>query len=126
MELEIIPEICKPSKDESGAEVAPAFSGSVTIKVPTMPQSYKFKAKYGRRTTGMAGEKDEHQVAFDTMDLLAEIADEIQPYFTKVQLVEAKTGKSIDSVDMLYSYEPVFPVVSEVAMKFIQGFAEKN
>jgi hypothetical protein len=127
MELQIVPGICKASKDDAGADVAPLFTGSVTIKVPTMPESYKFKAKYGRRTTGMMSEdKDKGATAFATMELLAEIAEEIQPFFTKVELTEIATNKAVDSVDMLYSYEPAFPVISDVAMRFIQGFAEKN
>ena len=126
MDLEIVPSICKASKDESGAEIAPLFTGSVTIKIPSMPESYRFKAKYGKKTMGMSGVEDKGEQAFLTMELLADIAEDIQPYFSKVELKEVGSKKSIKTVDDLYSYEPAFPIISEVAMKFIQGFATKE
>jgi hypothetical protein len=126
MELVITPTLCKQSKDESGADVAPLFSGSVTVKVPTMPQSYKMKAKFGKKTIGLTDSGDKNTQAFATMELLADIAEDIQSYFVAVDLTELSTNKKIQSVDDLYCYEPAFAIVSEVAMKFIQGFVEKE
>lgn len=126
MDLEIVPLICKPTKDESGAEIAPLFSGSVTIRVPSMPESYRFKAKYGKKTVGMQGIDEKTDQAFATMELLADIAEDIQPFFTKVELKEVKSKKAYKTVDELYTQESLFPVISEVAMKFITGFASKD
>lgn len=126
MDLEIVPSICKATKDEGGQEIAPLFTGSVTIKIPSMPESYRFKAKYGKKTMGMSGVTEKQEQAFATMELLADIAEEIQPFFMKVELKEVKSKKAIKTVDDLYSYESAFPIISEIAMMFIQGFASKE
>lgn len=127
MEMVITPTLCKPTKNESGADVAPLFSGTVTIRVPTMPQAFKFKAKYGRRAVGMDGlSGNDTDKGLAMMEFLAEIAEEIQPFFTAVDLTDLQTNKRLTSVDEFYCYEPSFSVISEVAMKFIQGFAEKE
>jgi hypothetical protein len=126
MELEIVPALCKPTKDESGADVAPLFTGSVTIRLPSVVENYKLKAKYTRKTMGMQNIEDKVEQACLTMDLLADMAGEIQPYFVKVDLKEAGAKKACKSVDELYHTEALFPVISEIAMKFIQGFATKD
>lgn len=127
MELVITPDICKPQKDEAGVEKPALFSGTVKIKLPTMPESYRFKAKYGRRTMGLGAEGlSKEDSTMLTMELLADIADQIKPNFIEVCLIENESKKEISSVDELYSYEPVFAVVSEIAMMFVQGFAQKN
>lgn len=126
MDLVIKPTICEEQKDAAGTVIAPAaFSGTVTIKLPTMPESYRFKAKYGRRSVGL-DTKSEADVAMASLEMIADISEEIKPFFTKVELTDVGNGKQIASVDELYSYEPAFSVIAEVAMKFIQGFAEKN
>lgn len=124
MELVITPTLCKVQKDESGAEIAPLFSGTVTIELPTMPESFRFKAKYGKRSLHL--QQDKNEAAFETMELMADIAVDIKKSFSKVDLTELATQKRIESVDDLYSYEPAFGIISEIAMKFIQGFVEKN
>lgn len=127
MDLEIVPAICKATKDENGVDVAPLFSGSVTIKMMSMPESYKFKSKYGRKTMAMSGVVEEgSEKAFATMDLLGELGTEIQPFFANVALKDLSNGKEIKSADDLYYYEPMFSVISEIAMKFIQGFSTKE
>lgn len=126
MELTIVPSQCKVTKDESGAEIAPLFSGSLKIKVPNMVESYRFKAKFGKKTVGMTEVEGKNQQAFATMELLADISEAIQPSILSVDLVDLKTNKSIKSVEDLYYCEAAFPIISEVAMMFIQGFVEKE
>lgn len=125
MDLKIVPSVCEVTKDEAGAAVPASFSGSVTIRLPTMPESYRMKAKYGRKSIGVAKD-DEVSARLDSMELIAEIAEDIKDNFVKVSLEDLKSGKKINSVDDLYSYEPAFVVIAEMAGKFIQGFAEKN
>lgn len=126
MELTIVPSQCKVTKDESGVEIAPLFSGSLKINVPSVIESYKFKAKFGRKTVGMTEVEGKSDQAFAMMDLLGEMIEAIQPSFSSVDLVNLKTNKAIKSVDELYHHEPAFPMISEVAMMFIQGFVEKE
>jgi hypothetical protein len=140
MDLEIVPALCKPTIDADGAEVAPSFSGSVTIKIPSMPASYRFKAKHGKKAMELeqhkakpkpkeTADEKKHRETMDMflmMDFLADVAEEIQPYFVKADLVNIKTNKSYKTVDELYMNEELFPIISEMAMKFIQGFATKD
>jgi hypothetical protein len=125
MDLKIVPSVCEASKDEAGADVPASFSGSVTIRLPTMPESYRMKAKYGRKSIGMA-KGDDVETRLGSMELIAEIAEDIKDNFVKVAIEDLKSGKKINSVEDLYSYEPAFVIIAEVAGKFIQGFAEKN
>lgn len=132
MELVITPSVCTTQKDEAGADIAPSFIGTVTIKLPTMPQSLRFKAKYGKRMRERESElkasgKDVKEVdSFEVIELMADIADDIAPFLQKVDLTEIATQKKIVTLDELMSYEPSFPILSEVAIKFVTGFAEKN
>lgn len=125
MDLVITPTLCKEQKNEAGDLVPASFSGFVTIRLPTMPESYRFKAKYGRRSVGL-NEKSEADVAMVSLEMIADIAEEIKPFFSVVNLTEVATKKTLSTVEELYSYEPAFSIIAEVGMKFIQGFAEKN
>lgn len=125
MDLIIEPSACKSSKDEAGVETPASFKGKVTIKLPTMPESYRFKAKYGRRAMSLDG-KDVSDKTMITLELIADIAEEIKDSLVKIELEEISTKKKLASMDDLYSYEPAFGIVAEISMKFIQGFAEKN
>lgn len=125
MDLVIVPSICQDQTDAAGKVTPAAFSGSVTIKLPTMPESYRFKAKYGRRSVGL-DQKSEADVAMASLEMIADIAEDIKPFFTKVELVDVQTKTKLKSVDELYSYEPAFAIIADVAMRFVQGFAEKN
>jgi hypothetical protein len=128
MELVIVPNICKPQKSEDGLETAPSFQGSITIDIPSTPELYRFRSKYGRKMNlnDMANMENKTEQAFATMDLIGEICEEIKPKILKVDLIEVSTKREIKSVEDLYCYEPVFGAVTEIGMKFIQGFAEKN
>ena len=125
MDLVIEPSACRPSKDEAGVETPASFKGKVTIKLPTMPESYRFKAKYGRRAVALDG-KEATDKTMMTLELIADIAEEIKDCFVKVEIEEIGTKKKLTSMEELYSYEPAFGIVAEVSMKFVQGFAEKN
>lgn len=125
MDLKIVPQACEVTKDEAGADVPASFSGSVTIRLPTMPETYRMKAKYGRKAVAMKSE-DSLENKLESMELVAEIAEDIKDNFVKVHLEDLQNGRKINSVDDLYSYEPAFGIIAEVAGKFIQGFAEKN
>lgn len=125
MDLVITPSLCKEQTDAAGKITPAAFSGSVTVKLPTMPESYRFKAKYGRKSVGL-DTKSDADVALASLEMIADIAEEVKPFFTKVELTEINTKKEIKTVDELYSHEPAFAIIAEIGMKFIQGFAEKN
>lgn len=127
MELLITPALCKESKSESGEDVAPLFSGTVTVRTHSMPESYRFKAKLGEKSSEMtAASENKGKQAAVAMRLLADAAEEIKGCFVAVDLKELSTGVEIKSADDLYSYEPAFGIISEIAMKFVQGFAEKK
>lgn len=141
MDLKIIPSICLPKKDkETGAEIAPAeFQGHVKIRLPEMPAVFRFKAKYGkeflkrRDTVELAktqtkelSDETFQRVQLETMEIIAQIAEDIKGHWSEIDLIEVKTGKHISSVDELYTTEACFEVISEIGIKFIEGFAEKN
>ena len=127
MELVITPTACKPTKDEAGQDVPAAFNGTITIRIPSMPESYRFKAKYGKRTVGLGmSEMSKEQSTFVSMELLADIAEDVKGHFLKVDITDVASKKTITSIDELYCYEPAFAIIADVAMRFIQGFAEKN
>ena len=59
-------------------------------------------------------------------EVVADIAQDIRERFLAVNLEEKATQKKITTVEELYSYEACFEVVSDVALKFVTGFATKN
>lgn len=127
MELEVIPSQCKTSKDESGAEIPAPFSGSVTVRLPSMGEAYKFKAKYGRKMHDVDLKKlDNTESIFALMDLTGDLCEEIRGNFIKVNIKEVSTGKELKSADEIFTYEPAFEIVAEIGLKFVKGFAEKN
>jgi hypothetical protein len=128
MDLVFVPSACKESKDEAGKEIPAKFSGSITIKLPTMPESYRIKAKYGRKSVDTFGGKTEDSIdsRLVLIELLADIADEIKGNLLKVDLVYLQDNKKIKSADDLYSFEPGFEIIAEIGSKFLSGFAEKN
>jgi hypothetical protein len=128
MKLEIVPHACKESKnEETGEVIPPSFEGSVTIKLPSMPESYRFKAKFAKRYVDVDTAKmSKAAMDVETLDLIAAIAEEIRPFFLEVKLKDLENGKEITSAEELFYYEDGFGIIADIGMRFVKGFAEKN
>lgn len=134
MELTIHPNACTEQirKDkETGEErkVPPVFEpgGKVVITLPTTPVQYRFKAKYGKRWRDHFKGREESDVdPLEMMELLADVIEDIMPHLKSVDLVSCATKQKIDTVDQFVCDEECQSVISEIALKFIFGFAEKN
>jgi hypothetical protein len=134
MELKVCPKACEElekKNKETGeiTKIPPRFEpgGSVTVRLPLMTDVFRLKAKYGRRfrEASAKGEGDDVDT-FEALELLADIVEDVQKYFVSCDLVCAKTKTQIKTVEELMSFELGQEVLSELAFKFVFGFAEKN
>ncbi len=107
MEKTIIPAQCTIQKltlkDGTVKEVPPSFEGNVTIRLPSMPEFMRYKAKFGRHVikSDDAVETDQLLRELFAMDVIAEVAESTKPNWVSVNLKEISTGHEIKTVEDL-------------------------
>lgn len=115
MVLKYIPETCR--------DVESGRSGFLQLKMLSYPERNRLRKEVGISFFDESGEKT-FKEKLERLEVAATMAEKIFPLIESVHL--EVNGTKIGSADDLYSHPDCEDIVTELIMKYMFGFAEKN
>lgn len=134
MKYVVTPDLCLPTKDGE-KEVPAKFAGTVTLELPKYPVLCQIKREIALEMSRISAERgdekdpekiDKLKLAASNMDAEIFTFQKLEPMLVAVDMKHLETGTEAKDIETLCSHPLFAPVIGDLTMKLMTGFAAKN
>lgn len=117
MDIRFIPTVCKPFKDEAGAETPARYDGHVTLRAPSYEERLDLYDRYGGEDE--EAELSPKELASENRKRLKVIAAVLPEYVKEVSIKRLEDGFTFTSFDELRFDSEMVSVITELCHRLV-------
>lgn len=134
MKYKIVPKACTEQEDKDGNKVAPTFEGHIVLDLPKYTELSNIQRELTLKVVEMRKNQkareqdiaDKLQDVADNLETQATAFEKLEPMIVEVDLRHKSSGDHIRNVEEFSAHPACRPIIEDLCLRLMFGFAEKN